>query len=109
MHEDLIARFERLERLVAELSTIMDRQFAYLAHGFVSFHDSLKDLEGDMCALRGVLQSKDVIDPGDIDAVRAEVDQVLSLEHAVTDEFASLHQFRARLEEELKRLEQPRA
>ena len=106
MSADQLARIEDLERQVAELRDLSDRRFAYLARGFLLFHDNLTDLRRDVLALLGPLLRDGVVAEADMDATRDLLDMKLAVDEVTQPEYEALHEFRDRLHEELKRVEQ---
>jgi len=97
MSEDLSARLDALERL-------NDARFAYLASGFILFHDQMKELQRDLLALIGVLLRDRVVTEADMNATRDLLDIKFAVDEVTEPEQQALHVFRDRLDQELKRL-----
>ena len=97
MSEDLSARLDALERL-------NDARFAYLASGFILFHDQMKELQRDLLALIGVLLRDRVVTEADMNATRDLLDIKFAVDEVTEPEHQALHVFRDRLDQELKRL-----
>jgi len=97
MSEDLSARLDALERL-------NDARFAYLASGFILFHDQMKELQRDLLGLIGVLLRDRVVTEADMNATRDLLDIKFAVDEVTEPEQQALHVFRDRLDQELKRL-----